>query len=129
MIFWREAVLLAVLADSCVICTGVAAQADVRVGEPFEKTDARIYNGYRRYHAGCNHCHGPDGMGSTVAPPLISRLPLIEDFRRVVREGASDGSSVMKGFGGDPNVAPYIDDIYVYLRARASGALGRGHPD
>ena len=34
----------------------------------------------------------------------------------------------MKGFAGDPNVAPYIDDIYAYLQARADGALGRGRP-
>jgi hypothetical protein len=34
----------------------------------------------------------------------------------------------MKGFGGDPNIAPYVDDIYAYLQARADGALGRGRP-
>jgi len=47
---------------------------------------------------------------------------------RVVRDGKSDGTSVMQGFAGDPNVAPYIDDIYAYLQARADGALGRGRP-
>ncbi|TIY04589.1 MAG: cytochrome C, partial [Mesorhizobium sp.] len=26
-------------------------------------------------------------------------------------------------------VAPYIDDIYAYLQARADGALGRGRPE
>ncbi|TIX83067.1 MAG: cytochrome C, partial [Mesorhizobium sp.] len=39
------------------------------------------------------------------------------------------GPSVMKGFADDPNVAPYIDDIYAYLQARADGALGRGRPE
>jgi len=34
----------------------------------------------------------------------------------------------MEGFAGDPHVAPYIDDIYAYLRARADGALGPGRP-
>jgi hypothetical protein len=34
----------------------------------------------------------------------------------------------MKGFAADPNFAPYIDDIYAYLQARADGALGRGRP-
>jgi hypothetical protein len=34
----------------------------------------------------------------------------------------------MKGFSGDPNVAPYVDDIYAYLQARADGVLGRGRP-
>lgn len=92
------------------------------------KVDAQTYNGFRRYHAVCNHCHGPDGIGSTFAPSLVSALPDIEAFRRIVREGQSTGSSVMRGFGDDPNVAPYIDDIYAYLQARADGALGRGRP-
>lgn len=35
------------------------------------KADARTYNGYRRYHAGCNHCHGPDGVGSAFASSLL----------------------------------------------------------
>ena len=92
------------------------------------KVDARTYNGYRRYHAGCNHCHGPEGIGSTFGPSLVDKLIAIEPFRRIVRDGQSTGLSVMKGFAGDPNVAPYIDDIYAYLRARADGVLGRGRP-
>jgi hypothetical protein len=40
----------------------------------------------------------------------------------------SSGVAVMKGFAGDPNVTPYVDDIYAYLQARADGALGRGRP-
>jgi mono/diheme cytochrome c family protein len=92
------------------------------------KVDARTYNGYRRYHASCNHCHGPDGIGSTFGPPLTERLPDLDSFRRIVRDGQSVGTSVMKGFSNDPNIAPYIDDLYAYLRARADGALGRGRP-
>jgi hypothetical protein len=48
--------------------------------------------------------------------------------RRIVRDGQSNGTSVMKGFAGDPNVAPYVDDIYAYLQARTDRALGRGWP-
>src|SRR5690349_18309490 len=29
--------------------------------------DWYTYSGYRRYHAECHTCHGPDGMGSTYA--------------------------------------------------------------
>lgn len=92
------------------------------------KADARTYNGFRRYNAGCSHCHGPDGVGSTFASSLVDRLPDIDSFRRIVREGQSNGTSVMKGFAGDPNFAPYVDDLYAYLQARADGALGRGRP-
>lgn len=93
------------------------------------KADGSTYNGYRRYHAGCSHCHGPDGVGSTFASSLVARPLDIDTFRRAVLSGrSSSGSSVMKGFAGDPNFAPYIDDIYAYLQARADGALGRGRP-
>ena len=92
------------------------------------KVDARTYNGFRRYHAVCNHCHGPDGSGSAFGPSLVDHLIDIDAFRRIVREGTRTGTSIMKGFAGDPNVAPYIDDLYAYLQARADGALGRGRP-
>jgi mono/diheme cytochrome c family protein len=92
------------------------------------KVDPRTYNGYRRYHAVCNHCHGPDGISSSFAPSLVDHLLDIETFRRIVHDGQSSGAAVMKGFSGDPNVAPYVDDIYAYLQARADGVLGRGRP-
>ena len=118
------------------ICAFAAFSAVAQDGAPFGKyyrtidgkVDARTYNVFRRFHAGCNHRHGMDAMGSTFGPTLIDILPDIETFRRVVRDGKSDGTSVMQGFAGDPNVAPYIDDIYAYLQARADGALGRGRP-
>jgi mono/diheme cytochrome c family protein len=92
------------------------------------KVDARTYNGFRRYHSVCNHCHGPNGTGSTFGPSLVDKLNDNNDFRRIVREGQQTGTSIMKGFANDPNVSPYIDDIYAYLQARADGALGRGRP-
>jgi mono/diheme cytochrome c family protein len=101
-------------------------------GKPYRiidgKVDARTYNGYRRYHAVCNHCHGPDGMGSSFGPSLVDHPRDIETFRRVVRDGQSNGASVMKGFADDANVAPFVDDIYAYLQARADGVLSRGRP-
>src|SRR5262249_11192184 len=130
---WQLLVLSAVVGCSLAVGAGAASQADAPAGKFYRivdgKVDARAYNGFRRYHAGCNHCHGPDGMGSTFAPSLVDELPDIETFRRIVRDGRSNGTSVMKGFAGDPNVAPYVDDIYAYLQARADGALGRGRPD
>ena len=87
-----------------------------------------LQEGYRRFQAVCAHCHGPDGAGSTFAPALVERPIDLDQFREVVLGGRSNGNSVMKGFAGDPNVVPYVDDIYAYLRARAERRLGRGRP-
>jgi hypothetical protein len=35
---------------------------------------------------------------------------------------------VMPAFGLNPNVMCYLDDIYIYLRARGADALGRVRP-
>jgi mono/diheme cytochrome c family protein len=92
------------------------------------KVDRLTYNGYRRYNSICIHCHGPDGIGSSFAPSLIEAPLDLPAFREVVLAGRTNGSSVMKGFAGDGNVEPYIEDIYAYLQARHDGALGRGRP-
>jgi hypothetical protein len=34
----------------------------------------------------------------------------------------------MPALGDNPNVACYMDDIYIYLRARANDAIGRVRP-
>ena len=96
--------------------------------------DWYTYSGYRRYHSECHVCHGPDGMGSTYAPALKDSLKTMNygDFLGVVASGRKNVStsqeSVMPAFGDNPNVACYMDDIYVYLRARANEALGRVRP-
>jgi mono/diheme cytochrome c family protein len=92
------------------------------------KVDKRTYNGYRRYNSICIHCHGPDGTGGSFAPSLIETPLDLPSFRQVVLAGRTNGNSVMKGFAGDGNVEPYIEDIYAYLQARADGVLGRGRP-
>ena len=117
---------------------GIAANAPPALGQQLStgkfyhivdgKVDARTYNGFRRYNAACNHCHGPDGAGSTFAPSLLDRYLDVDAFRRIVLEGVAKGKSNMKGFSGDPNVVTYIDDIFAYLQARKDGALGRGRP-
>lgn len=132
MVGLLQTVVLASAALSFTAGAGAAAQDAAAPGKFYRvvdgKADARTYDGFRRYHAGCDRCHGPDGVGSTFAPSLVSRLPDIEAFRRAVLNGRADGSSVMKGFAGDPNFAPYVDEIYAYLQARADGSLGRGRP-
>jgi methanol metabolism-related c-type cytochrome len=96
--------------------------------------DWSTYSGFRRYHSDCHVCHGPDGEGSTYAPALSDSLKRISfpDFSNVVVNGrktvASGQESVMPGFGTNPNVMCYLDDIFVYLRARANDAIPRGRP-
>ncbi|TXN79919.1 c-type cytochrome, methanol metabolism-related [Methylobacterium sp. WL8] len=99
-----------------------------------KKFDWYTYSGYRRYHAECHVCHGPDGMGSTYAPALKDSLKHLsyEEFIGILAGGKQDVSSsdqkVMPAFGDNKNVMCYSDDLYVYLKARASGAMGRVRP-
>jgi methanol metabolism-related c-type cytochrome len=96
--------------------------------------DWYTYSGYRRYHSECHVCHGPDGMGSTYAPALTNSLKTMSygDFLGVVASGRKNVSTsqenVMPAFGDNPNAACYMDDLYVYLRARAHDAVGRARP-
>lgn len=96
--------------------------------------DWYTYSGYRRYHSECHVCHGPDGMGSSYAPALTSSLKTMSypDFLGIVASGRKNVNTaqenVMPAFGDNPNVACYMDDLYVYLRARANDAVGRARP-
>ena len=96
--------------------------------------DWYTFSGFRRYNAACIVCHGPDGAGSSYAPAMTDSLKSLDynQFVNVVVNGkkavntASD--LVMPAWGTNPNVMCYLDDIFVYLRARSDGALGRGRP-
>jgi methanol metabolism-related c-type cytochrome len=96
--------------------------------------DWYTYSGYRRYHSECHVCHGPDGMGSSYAPALKDSLKTMNyaDFLGVVASGrknvTTSQDNVMPAFGDNPNVACYMDDLYVYLRARSTDAVGRVRP-
>lgn len=97
--------------------------------------DWYTYSGYRRYHSECHVCHGPDGMGSTYAPALADSLKNMSyaDFAAVVIQGRettlpSGAKSIMPEFGTNKNVVCYLDDIYVYLKARADDAVPRARP-
>ena len=96
--------------------------------------DWSTYNGYRRYHSECHVCHGPDGMGSSYGPALTETLKTMSyaDFISIVANGRKNvgtaSANVMPALGTNPNVACYMDDLYVYLRARANDAWGRARP-
>jgi methanol metabolism-related c-type cytochrome len=96
--------------------------------------DWYTYSGFRRYHSECHVCHGPDGMGSTYAPALTESVKTMSygDFLGVVASGRKNVNTaqenVMPALGDNPNVACYMDDLYIYLRARAHDAVGRVRP-
>ncbi len=150
----KLAVLLAALAG---LGTGQAAQAQdgsdniaaaySEDGRYFTEDDIPTYNvaedgtidwpsysGFRRYHSECHVCHGPEGEGSTYAPALKKSALDMDyyDFIDVVVNGrqrvdAAD-KSVMPALGDNPNVMCYLNDIYVYLKARGTEAIPRGRP-
>lgn len=97
--------------------------------------DWNTYIGYIRYTANCMQCHGPDGMGSSYGPVLVNSLHYLTygEFLSTVAGGKKNVNAaqdlVMPSFGTNKNVMCYVNDIYVYLRARSDGALGRGRPD
>lgn len=109
-------------------------------GEPTFHIDADgtvdwfTFSGFRRYHSECHVCHGPDAMGSSFAPALLESMQTLTyaDYMEVVVNGRENVSVAshkkMPAFGLNRNVMCYVDDIYVYLRARAADAIGRGRP-
>ena len=129
----------------------IAADAAVKVenGKYFDKDghptfritgegksfDWYSYSGYRRYHAECHVCHGPDAMGSTYAPALKDSLQHLsyEEFIGILAGSKQDVNAseqkVMPAFGDNKNVMCFSDDLYVYLKARASGAMPRIRPE
>jgi methanol metabolism-related c-type cytochrome len=132
---WLGVVAVGWTVGALALSTPVGAQDEEK---PYSIVDGKVdqatYNGWRRYHASCHTCHGPDGLGSSYAPNLVESLKVIsyDEFAEVVINGRENVStsqqSVMPAFGTVMDVATYLDDIYAYLEARADGALGRGRP-
>lgn len=98
------------------------------------KIDWYTFSGYIRYSSECLRCHGPDGLGSTEGPALKDSLKTLSYSKFVARvaQGKQDlgagQEKVMPSLGLDKNVMCYIDDIYVYLKARSDGAVPRDRP-
>ena len=96
--------------------------------------DWYTYSGFRRYHSECHVCHGPAGDGSSYAPALTKSLQILSyaQFTETVVNGRTNVTTaqenVMPALGTNPNVMCYLDDIFIYLRARANGAIDRARP-
>ncbi len=96
--------------------------------------DFATYKGWRAYHAECHVCHGPDAMGSTYAPSLMTSIQnglSFDDFYAVIMNGRGEAEGAQKGnvmpaFGANTNVAPHVEDMYRYVKARADDKIRRG---
>ena len=116
----------------------LAAEGNQATEKPYTITDGKVdkktFNGWRRYTESCLRCHGPDGAGSSYAPPLIDSVKHMtqDEFNEIVVNGRTNvnaaSESVMPPFGEVEDVVTYLDDIWAYLKARADGVLGRGRP-
>ena len=88
-----------------------------------KKVDWMTYSGWRRYHAECHVCHGPNAEGSSFAPALKDSLKTMDyaKFLQVVASGqirdVAGTKYIMPALGDNKNVMCYVDDLYVYLRA------------
>jgi mono/diheme cytochrome c family protein len=102
---------------------GAASAADCQV-------DKKTYIGWRTYHANCHVCHAQDAVGSSFAPSLIQRIQEIskEQYMNSVVNGYTGQIGVMPGWKDNPNVNKRFEELYIYLSARANGALPPGRP-
>ena len=76
----------------------------------------------------------PTAKGQLTLPGSRTSLKKISyaDFLAAVASGRKNvntaSDNVMPAFGTNPNVMCYLDDIFIYLRARANDAVPRGRP-
>ena len=91
--------------------------------------DWYTFSGYRHFTSACLVCHGPDATGSTFAPALVNSLKRLHypEFAAIVMSGRRNNT--MPSFSRNKNVMCHLENIYVYLRARARHAVERGKPE
>jgi mono/diheme cytochrome c family protein len=92
------------------------------------RADLATYIGWRVFQAQCATCHAADARGSSFAPDLTLRMSAMtqRQFFAALDQGYFGSQSSMPPRGRDPNVAPYYDELWSYLRARITGALQPG---
>lgn len=103
---------------------------DPEAGRTTCAVDRDTYVGWRTFHSVCHTCHAQDAVGSTFAPDLLPRIRQIDKMRfdHVVDQGFTGQVGVMPGWGTNPNVNRFYDELWSYLRARADGVLLPGRP-
>ncbi len=105
--------------------TVAAAPADTLLAS------ADVYAGWRTFNVNCQSCHGFNAVASEAAPDLRNSVRqggtlTRAQFHEVVRKGRM--AKGMPAWGALLD-AKQIDQIYAYLLARSTGALGAGRPN
>jgi cytochrome c5 len=92
------------------------------------RADLATYIGWRVFQAQCATCHAADARGSSYAPDLALRMSDMSqrEFFAALDHGYFGPRSSMPARGRDPNVAPYYDELWSFLRARIAGDLPPG---
>ncbi len=92
------------------------------------RADLATYIGWRVFQAQCATCHAADVRGSSFAPDLTVRMSNMtqREFFAALDQGYFGPQSSMPPRGRDPNVAPYYDELWSFLRARVAGDLPAG---
>ncbi len=94
------------------------------------RVDLATYIGWRVFQAQCATCHAADVRGSSFAPDLTLRMGGMTQraFFAALDNGYFGPRSTMPPRGRDPNVAPYYDELWSFLRARIDRATCRRAP-
>lgn len=134
----RSAVWLGTLC-AALGCQAGAAQSVPVEGPPYRvecasapaeacRADLATYIGWRVFQAQCATCHAADARGSSFAPDLTLRMSSMTQraFFAALDQGYFGPQSSMPPRGRDPNVAPYYDELWSFLRARIAGDLPAG---
>lgn len=91
------------------------------------KVDKFMVKGFRAFSQ-CQVCHGLDGTGSTIAPSLLAKMKELDHatFMDRVINGYQGQIGVMPPWKDNPNVMKNIENLYVYLKARADKKIPAG---
>jgi cytochrome c5 len=104
-----------------------AYRVECTAGTPC-RADLATYIGWRVFQAQCATCHAADVRGSSFAPDLTLRMSGMtqREFFAALDHGYFGPRSSMPPRGRDPDVAPYYDELWSFLRARIAGDLPPG---
>jgi mono/diheme cytochrome c family protein len=111
--------------------SGVVSRAVVATAADTLLASADVYAGWRTFNVNCQSCHGFNAVASDAAPDLRNSVRqggtlTRAQFHEVVRKGRM--AKGMPAWGALLD-AKQIDQIYAYLLARSTGALGAGRPN